>query len=338
MDSRINGSANQPITPALVTRRIPEAGLRRLEESGVAFEVCCEDRPPTREELLAAVKGRVGLLTTLADRVDEELLDSAGTQLKVVANFAVGFNNVDVAEATRRGVAITNTPGVLTEATADIAWLLIMMAARRATEGHRMVVSGGFHGWGPKMLLGQDLVGKTLGIVGAGRIGSAVARRSRGWSMKVTYADPEPNAQFEREFGARRVDLETLCRESDIITVHVPLTPETRGMFGVAQFALMKPTAVFVNTARGEVHDEAALAAALRDGCVFGAGLDVYENEPQVNTDLMNLDRVALLPHIGSGTIQTRDQMAIMAADNLVAALRGERPPNLVNREVFPGA
>jgi glyoxylate reductase len=326
-----------PGAPVLVTRRIPEAGLRCLANAGVEFDVFADDRSPSREEFLRIIPGRTGILALLHDRIDAEALDTAGAQLRCVSNFAVGFNNIDVGEATRHGVMVTNTPDVLTEATADLAWSLVMATARRICEGDRMVRSGEFPGWEPMMLLGQDLVGKTLGIVGAGRIGSAVARRSRGWEMRVLYTDSAVNESLERDLGARRVDLDTLCAESDVISVHCPLTDETHHLFGADQFARMKARAVFVNTARGPIHDEAALAVALRDGEIAAAGLDVFENEPSVDPLLMELDNAVLLPHIGSATGPTRDRMAIMAAENLIAALRGERPANLLNPEVIDG-
>jgi glyoxylate reductase len=322
------------VAPVLVTRRIPEAGLQCLLDAGVEFDVFADDRSPSREEFLRIIPGRSGILSLLHDRIDAEALDAAGTQLRCVSNFAVGFNNIDVVEATRRGVFVTNTPGVLTEATADLAWTLIMAAARRVCEGDRMVRAGDFPGWEPMMLLGQDLAGKTLGIVGAGRIGSAVARRSRGWEMRVLYTDSSANEDLERDLGAERVDLGTLCAESDVISVHCPLTDETHHLFGAEQFARMRSTAVFVNTARGPIHDEAALAEALREGVIAAAGLDVFEREPAIDPFLMELDNAVLLPHIGSATGPTRDRMAIMTAENLIAALRGERPTNLVNPKV----
>ncbi|MBN1476380.1 D-glycerate dehydrogenase [Candidatus Sumerlaeota bacterium] len=323
--------------PVLVTRRIPEAGLQCLLDAGLEFDVFADDRSPSREEFLRIVPGRSGILALLHDRIDAEALDAAGPQLRCVSNFAVGYNNIDIEEATRRGVLVTNTPDVLTEATADLAWSLIMAAARRICEGDRMVRAGEFHGWEPMMLLGQDLVGKTLGIVGAGRIGSAVARRSRGWEMRVLYTDSSVNESLERDLGASRVDLDTLCSESDVISVHCPLMEETHHLFGADQFGRMKTTAVFVNTARGPIHDEAALAQALRDGVIAAAGLDVFEREPSVDPLLMELDNAVLLPHIGSATRPTRDRMAITAAENLIAALRGERPANLLNPEVIEG-
>lgn len=318
----------------LIPRAIPQAGLEHLRREGFDYEVLADDRDVTRDELLAAVPGREAIISVLSCKIDGALFDAAGPSLRVVANYAVGFNNVDLAEATKRGIAITNTPGVLTDATADLAWALIMAAARRVCEGDRMMRTGEFEGWAPQMLLGQDLLGKTLGIVGAGRIGRAVAKRSRGWEMDVLYTNRNPNPEFENEVRAKQVDLEMLCRESDIISVHVPLTPETKHMFGAKQFAQMKPTAIFINTARGPVHDEAALAEALDTGQIAGAGLDVYEDEPKVNPDLLKCEKAVLLPHIGSGTIQTRDRMAVMVAENVVAALRGQRPPTLVNTDL----
>jgi glyoxylate reductase len=320
-----------------VTRRIPEPGLARLKEAGVTFEVFAEDRPPTRAELLRAAAGRRGLLCMLSERVDAELFDAAGPSLRGVANCAVGYNNVDLAEATRRGIPISNTPDVLTDATADLAWALLLAVARRVCEGDRMVRAGAFHGWAPQMLLGVDLVGKTLGIAGAGRIGTALARRSRGWDMRVLYADTAPNTALEQELGAQRVELPVLCRESDFISVHVPLSDATHHLFGSEQFGLMKPTAIFVNTARGPIHDEAALAAALRAGQIAGAGLDVYENEPNAHADLLGMENVVLLPHLGSATTETRAKMALMAANNMIAMLEERRPPNLVNFDLFKG-
>ncbi len=318
----------------IVSRRIPQAGLDRLAEAGLSFDILAEDGNASRRALLDAVADAEGLLCVLGDQIDAALFDAA-PNLRGVAVFAVGYNNVDLAEATRRGIAISNTPDVLTDATADLAWALILAAARRVGEGERLLRAGEFDGWAPEMLLGTDLLGKTLGIVGAGRIGTAVARRSRGWNMRVLYTDPDSHPDVERDLDARRVDLDTLCRESDFISVHVPLTEKTRHLFGAAQFAQMRPTALFINTARGAVHDEAALAAAIREGQIAGAGLDVYENEPAVHPDLLALDRVVLLPHIGSATRQTRDRMAVMAADNLIAMLAKKRPPNLVNTELL---
>lgn len=294
-----------------------------------------EDRVLTRDELLAKVKGLDGLLSLLTDRIDGELLDAAGPQLKIVANHAVGFDNVDLAAATARGVLITNTPGVLTEATADHAWALLFAVARRIPESERFLRAGKFKGWGPLMFLGGDVTGRTLGVVGAGRIGHAMALRSRGFEMRVLYADESTNPVLEQEIGARRVELAELLRESDFVSLHVPLLPGTRHLINAATLRQMKPSAYLINTSRGPVVDEAALAAALRQGVLAGAALDVFENEPAVHPDLLALENVVLTPHTASATIATRGKMASMAANNLIAGLRGQQPPNLVNVEVW---
>lgn len=316
-----------------VTRRIPDAGLDLLREAGIAFEMNQEDRVLAPDELRAAVRGRDGVLCLLTDTIDASVLDAA-KGAKVFANYAVGFNNIDVNAATERGVLVTNTPGVLTETTADMAWALIMATARRIVEGDRFVRAGKFHGWGPMMLLGVDVYGNTLGIVGAGRIGTAVARRAQGFSMKVLYTGPDPNPEI-RTLKAEETSIDDLLRRSDIVSVHAPLTEETRHLIGERELALMKKTAILVNTSRGPVVDEKALVNALRAGIIAGAGLDVYEEEPKLAPGLAKLDNVVLTPHTASATIATRSKMASMAATNLLAALRGEKPPNLVNPEAW---
>jgi len=319
-----------------VTRRIPQPGLEILEAACDRVEVNPEDRYLTREELLRAVRGRDGVLCLLTDVIDDEVLAAAGPQCRVFANYAVGFNNIDVAAATRRGIMITNTPGVLTDSTADLAWALIMSVARRVVEGDACVRSGKWDGWGPMQFLGQDVYEKTLGIVGAGRIGTATALRSVGFRMKVLYTSSRPNPELDA-IGGRRVDLLTLLRESDFVSIHVALNEQTRHLIGRKQLALMKPTAYLINTARGPVVDEKALVEALRERRIAGAGLDVYEEEPRITPGLTDLPNVVCLPHLGSATEATRAKMATMAATNLVAAVRGERPPNLVNPEVLEG-
>ena len=319
-----------------VTRRIPQPGLEILEAACDRVEVNPEDRYLTREELLRAVRGRDGVLCLLTDVIDDEVLAAAGPQCRVFANYAVGFNNIDVAAATRRGIMITNTPGVLTDSTADLAWALIMSVARRVVEGDACVRSGKWDGWGPMQFLGQDVYEKTLGIVGAGRIGTATALRSVGFRMKVLYTSSRPNPELDA-IGGRRVDLLALLRESDFVSIHVALNEQTRHLIGRKQLALMKPTAYLINTARGPVVDEKALVEALRERRIAGAGLDVYEEEPRITPGLTDLPNVVCLPHLGSATEATRAKMATMAATNLVAAVRGERPPNLVNPEVLEG-
>ncbi len=319
-----------------VTRRIPREGLELLEEGGVAFEVFGGDRPIGREELLEGVKDKDGLLCLLTDRVDREVMEAA-PGLRVISLYAVGYDKVDLREATRRGILVTNTPGVLTDATADLAWALLFAAARRVVEADRFFRSGKWTGWGPLQFLGADITGRTLGVVGAGRIGTNFAKKAKGFGMKVLYVHPRRNAELEEELGARRVSLEELLRESDFVSLHVPLTEETRGMIGAAELSLMKPGAVLVNTSRGPVVDERALVAALREGRPAAAGLDVYENEPLPAPGLTDLPNAVCLPHIGSATVGTRTRMARMAARNLLDGLEGKVPPNLVNPEVLEG-
>ena len=318
--------------PILVTRKIPGRGVELLRREFGEVDINPHDRPYTPEELAAEVAGRRGVLCLLSDRIDGHIL-AAAADCRIFANYAVGYDNIDVAKATRRGVLVANTPGVLTDATADTAWALIMAVARRIIEGDTLVRSGRWTGWKPGELLGADLVGQTLGIVGAGRIGSAVAMRSRGWGMNVLYCDGTRNHKLEAECGATQVDFEVLVRQSDFISVHVPLSDETRGMFGRSQFEAMKESAIIVNTSRGLVIDEVALVEALRTGEIAGAGLDTYANEPRLAPGLAELDNVVLLPHIGSATIRTRGMMSEAAAQAIITTLRGGVPQNAVNPE-----
>jgi glyoxylate reductase len=291
-----------------------------------------------RDELLEVVRGRDALITMLTERVDAELLAAAGPQLRIVANHAVGFDNIDVPACTDAGVLATNTPDVLTETTADTAFALIMAAARRVGEGERFLRARTPWIWGPLMMLGQDVHHKTIGIVGFGRIGQAVARRARGFGMSVIYSDAvQLPADVEAETGARRVELDELLAEADVVSIHTNLTPETRHLFGKEQFARMKPTAVLVNTSRGPVVDEEALAEALAAGEIFAAGLDVFENEPEVNPRLLELENAVVIPHLGSATVDTRDAMVHLAVENVFAALDGQKPPTLLNPEAFGG-
>jgi len=289
-----------------------------------------------RDQLLDQVRDKVGAVTLLTDKVDDEFLDAAGPQLVIVANYAVGFDNIDVPALTRRGVMASNTPDVLTETTADTAWALMMAAARRIPEGDRFLRTGQGWVWGPMMMLGQDVHGRTLGIVGFGRIGHAMARRARGFGMRVIYHDVyRPSPELERELGAEYRELDDLLQEADFITLHTNLTEETRHLNDEERLKRMKPTAVLVNTSRGPVIDEAALARALRDGEIFAAGLDVFEKEPEVHPDLLKLENAVIIPHLGSATVDTRIAMGLLAADNLIAALEGGKPPTLLNPEVY---
>jgi glyoxylate reductase len=312
----------------LVTREIPDAGLRLLE----GFDVTVlSESPPERGELLEAVRGAAGILPTVTETVDAELMDAAGEDLRVVANMAVGYDNVAVEAATERGVVVTNTPEVLNETTADTAFMLLLAAARRLGEAERLLRSGGWDAWGPMQLTGPDVWGKKLGVVGFGRIGQAVARRASGFDMDLVYHDQYRNESAEKETGARYLELDELLETADFISVHTPLTPETTHLIGPEELDLMRPTAILVNSSRGPVVDEAALADALQEGSIFAAGLDVYENEPEVHPKLLELDNVVLAPHIGSASIETRDKMAALAAENLAAVLRGEEPKTPVN-------
>jgi len=317
-----------------VTSVIPEPGIPIVKAACEKVEVYTKDQAHPRKCFLSKIKGRDGVLCLLTDAIDAEAMDTA-KGCKVFANMAVGFNNIDVKEATKRGIIITNTPGVLTDATADMAWALIMSTVRRIPESERFLRAGKFHGWRPMMYLGGDLVGRTLGIVGAGRIGTAVALRSMGWGMRILYTDMNQNKEIEQKLGARKVDLPTLLKESDVVTLHTVLDASTRHLIGEKELGIMKKSAYLINTSRGPVIDEAALAKALKEKVIAGAGLDVYEEEPKVQKGLLKLENVVLAPHIASATIATRSKMATMAANNLVAALRGQRPENIVNPEVL---
>jgi len=318
-----------------VTRQIPEEGINILKKFCQTVEVNPHDRPLTYDELFRQVKGRDAILTMLSDRVDAALMNEAKS-LKVIANYAVGYDNVDVKAATTKGIIVTNTPGVLTDSTADMAWALLFSIARRIVEGDKLTRAGKFIGWAPLMLLGGDLIGKTLGIIGAGRIGTAMAMRSRGWYMKVFYTThSNRNAVLEEMLGAKRVDLETLLKESDFISIHTSLSEKTRHLIGAKELSLMKNTAYLINTARGAVIDEAALVNALKNRQIAGAGLDVYEEEPRLKPGLAELDNVVLAPHLGSATIETRTKMAVMAAENIIAVLNKQKPKNCVNPEAL---
>ncbi len=321
----------------LVTRPIMDAPLRRLRQR-CDVTVHENEFGIPREELLRVVAGRDALITMLTERVDAELLLAAGPRLKIVANHAVGFDNIDVAACTAAGILATNTPDVLTETTADTAFALLMAAARRVGEGERFLRAKTPWIWGPLMMLGRDVHHKTIGIVGFGRIGQAVARRAKGFGMTVIYADEvRLPREVEAETDARRVELPELLAEADFVSIHTNLTPATRHLFGDAEFAAMKPTAVLVNTSRGPVVDEQALADALARGDIFAAGLDVFENEPEVNERLLGLENVVVIPHLGSATVDTRDAMGELAVDNVFAAIDGVPPPTLLNPEASKG-
>ena len=322
-----------------ITRNIPDQPLQRAKEL-FDVEQWEDDWNIPRDELLKRVAGKDGLMTLLTEKVDGELLDAAGPQLKIVANFAVGFDNIDVPACTERGVLASNTPEVLSETTADLAFALLVSAGRRIAEGDRFLRAKTPWVWGPLMMQGQDIWGSTLGIVGFGRIGQAVARRGRfGFNQKIVYYDVRrASSEVEAELGAEFREFDALLAEADFLSVHVALTPETRHLFSTEQFKKMKNTSVIVNTARGPVIDEAALAAALQTGEIFAAGIDVFEKEPEVNEELLKCENAVIIPHLGSASYGTRIAMGELATDNLEAVLLENRPgPTLLNPEVFKG-
>ncbi len=311
-----------------LTRQLPEKAMQRLHET-FDLKVNPEDRALGKAEIIAGIKDAEALICLLTDTIDREVISSA-ENLKVISCYSVGFNNIDLEAASEFGIAVCNTAGVLTESTADLTWALIMATCRRISESERYLREGKFKAWEPLLMVGQDVHGKTLGILGMGRIGQAVAKRAIGFDMRIIYH----NGGLEvgsLPFDAQEVNLETLLRESDILSLHTPLTPETRHLIGRAQLALMKPTSVLINTARGAIVDEAELIKALQEKRIFGAGFDVYEQEPYLPPELLALENVVLLPHIGSASIETRTNMGLMAAENALAVLEGRTPLSRVN-------
>jgi len=316
-----------------LTRRIPEEGIALLEKEH-DLDICEKASPPSKQEIIEHIKNKEGLLCLLTDPIDKEIFDAA-PHLKAVTTYAVGYDNINIEEATRRGIPVSNTPDVLTETTADLTWALMMAIARRLVEGDEMVRGNNFLGWGPLVLLGTDVYGKTLGIVGAGRIGQAVGRRARGFDMNIIYYARSRKLAFERELGARFVGLPTLLQEADYVTLHIPLTEKTHHLIGKKEFDMMKSSALLINTARGQCVDERALIAALENGNIAGAALDVFENEPELTPGLLDLNNVVLCPHAGSASIETRTKMAVMAARDLIAMLQGEKPEYCLNPGVY---
>ena len=316
-----------------VTRRIPEPGLELLKKEH-EIEVFPHDRVPTKEEIIEGLKGKDGLLCLLTDPIDRDVIFSE-PKLKIIASYAVGYDNIDIKAATERRIPVSNTPGVLTDATSEMAWALLFSTARRIVEADKFTRAGKFKGWGPMLMLGQGVANKTLGIVGAGRIGTAVALKSKGFNMKVLYVSSHPNKILEQELNAKKVNLQELLKESDFVSLHVPLTEETHHLISEKELRMMKNTAVLINTSRGPVINEKALVKALKQKWIFGAGLDVYEHEPEINKELKTLDNVVLQPHSASATFGSRIKMAIIVAENMIVGLRGEVPPNCINKEVF---
>jgi len=319
-----------------VTRRLPEGAMRVLGEH---FDVECNphDRVLTRQELLAGVKGKDGILPLLTDRIDDELLEAAGPQLKIVANYAVGYNNIDVPACTRLRIPATNTPGVLTDTTADLAMALLLAVARKVVPADAYARAGKYKGWSPLLFVGTDIHHKTLGIMGFGRIGFAVAKRAAGFEMNIIYHDAaRAHPEIEEQVGAKFVDKTALLAQSDFVSIHVPLAPETHHLISTRELAAMKESAYLINTSRGEVVDEKALVKALQQGQIAGAGLDVFEFEPAIEKELTVMDNVVIVPHIASASIETRTKMGLVAAENLISVLvEGREPPNCLNPVVF---
>jgi glyoxylate reductase len=319
-----------------VTRQLPDEAMKILK-SKFEVEVWPKEMPPPKSLIIEKVKKADGLICLLTEPIDEGIIGAAGPQLRGICQVAVGFDNIDVKAATKKGIYVTNTPGVLTDTTADFAFTLLMAVARRVSEADRYVKAGKWKvPWGLMMLLGQDIWGKTIGIIGLGRIGSAVARRAKGMNMKTLYYDVYRNEQAEKEIGVEYVPLETLLRESDFVTIHVPLMPSTHHLINEDRLKLMKKTACLINTSRGPVVDEKALYKALKEGWIWGAGLDVWESEPtDPNSPLLKLENITTAPHISSGSVETRTKMAVMAVEDMIAIQEGRMPSNLVNKEVL---
>jgi len=326
-----NGGKLKPTI--FVTRLLPEQAMTKLAEF-FNVEVNPYDRVLTRIEIMSGIKDCDILLCLLTDTIDAEMLKE-GSNLKGISNYAVGFNNIDVKAATELGLPVCNTPGVLTETTADLTWALLFSTARRVVESDNFNRNGHFKGWGPLLLLGNDVYGKTLGIIGVGRIGTAVARRALGFGMNIIYYDNKPNLELEKELGLKFVEMDELLQNSDFVTLHVPLLPETKKMIGIRELQLMKPTSHLINTSRGKVVDEQALVQALKEGWIAGAGLDVYYDEPEMYPGLKGCLNTVLTPHIASATVETRTKMGLLAADNAIAIMKGVKPKFIVNPEVL---
>jgi glyoxylate reductase len=312
-----------------LTRKIP-AGIELLREHNYRISINHLDEPVHRKELIRQIKDSDGILCMLSDRIDREIID-AEFRLKVISNYAVGYDNIDIAYATQKGIIVTNTPGVLTEATAEVTWALIFACSRRVVEADRYVRAGKFKIWGPTLLLGRLISGKTLGIIGCGRIGQSVGIKGQAFGMKVLYFNRSRKQSFEKKASAKKVSLKTLLKESDFVSMHLPLSNDTKHFIGLKELKLMKRTAFLINVARGPIVDESALANALKRRIIAGAGLDVYENEPSVHPGLIKLENVVLLPHLGSATVETRTKMALIAVENLISVIEGKKQSFAVN-------
>ncbi len=324
---------NEKAMKIFITRKIPKPGLDLLYKEH-ELDINPHDRFLTKEEIIKGVQGKDGLISLLSDKIDKDII-TCESKLKMIANYAVGYNNIDIEAATKIGIPVSNTPGVLTDTTAEMAWALMFSVARRIVEGDKFTRAGRFKGWEPMLMLGQDISNKTLGIIGTGRIGTALGLKSKGFNMDVLYVDKRKNETLEREVNASKEEIFEVLRKSDIISIHVPLIDSTLHMIGEKELKMMKKNAILINTSRGPVVDEKALIKALKEKWIFGAGLDVYEHEPYICEDLKKLNNVVLQPHSASATIETRTKMAIIAAVNMIVGLKGKIPPNCVNRVVF---
>lgn len=316
-----------------VTRKIHEQGLNLLKK-GHELEINPYDRILGKDEIIEGVKDKDGLLCLLTDTIDKEVILSE-PKLKMISNYAVGFDNIDIKTATKLKIPVSNTPDVLTDATADMTWAILFSVARRLIEGDKLTRSGRFKGWGPMLMLGQDVSKKTLGVIGAGRIGTAFALKSKGFDMNVIYNSRRTNDTLESELGAKRVDLFTLLKKSDFVSLHVSLNKSTYHLIDEKELKMMKKSAVLINTSRGPVINEKALIKALKEDLIFGAGLDVYEYEPNISDELKSFENVVLQPHSASATFTARANMAIIAANNMISGLKGKIPPNCINPEIF---
>jgi len=319
----------------LLTRLLPQPGINLLKKY-FELKINPEDNIMSKEKIIEKIKDKHGLICLLTDKIDAEIMD-AGRKLKTIANYAVGFNNIDIDEATKRNIPVTNTPGVLTETTADLVFALILSTARRIVEADRFLRGGKFKGWAPMLLLGNDVYNKTLGIIGFGRIGRAVAQRAKGFHMKIIYYEPARlSHDIEKKYSAEYKSFDDLLKESDFITIHTPLAESTHHLISEKEFSLMKKTAYLINTARGPIVDEKALVEALKKRKIAGCALDVFEREPDVEKELITIPNTILVPHIGSASIETRTKMALIVAENVIAVLVNKtRPPNIVNPEIY---
>ena len=317
-----------------ITRKIPKQGLDLLLKQGYKIEINKYNRALTKNEIIHGLKNKDGLLCLLTDNIDKDIIESE-SKLKMIANYAVGYDNIDIEAATEKRIPVSNTPDVLTDTTAEMAWALLLSVSRRIVEGDQYTRSGKFGGWDPMLMLGQDISNKTLGILGTGRIGASFALKSKGFKMNILYFDEKINEKLEKELNAKKVGKSELIKKSDFISIHLPLNKSTFHFIGLKELKNMKNNAILINTSRGAIINEEALAKALKENWIFGAGLDVYENEPVLNSKLLVLNNIIIQPHSASATFKTRSNMAIIAAKNMIEGLNSKIPTNCVNKQIF---